>query len=74
MDYTTLGGSRMDILCTIVVTGPLLNTHPYIIIYIIYVCKQLDVPLEPGKQHGPTTSIVVLGILIDTVKQELRFR
>ena len=33
---------------------------------LIHVCKQLDVPLEPGKQHGPTTSIVVLGILIDT--------
>ena len=64
MDYTTLGGSRMDIPCTIVVTGPPFNTHPY----IIYVCKQLDVPLEPGKQHGPATSIVVLGILIDTVK------
>ena len=39
---------------------------------LIRVCKQLAVPLAPEKQDGPTTSIVVLGILIYTFKQELR--
>ena len=39
---------------------------------LIRVYKQLGVPLAPEKQDGPTTSIVVLGILIDTIKQELR--
>ena len=31
--------------------------------------QQLGVPLVPEKQDGPTTSIVVLGILIDTISK-----
>ena len=36
------------------------------------VCSELGVPLAQEKQDGPTTKIVFLGILIDTVRQELR--
>ena len=36
------------------------------------VCTELGVPLAPDKQEGPSTTIVFLGIVIDTVKQELR--
>ena len=35
------------------------------------VCKELGVPLAPEKKDGPSTLIVFLGILIDTIKQEL---
>ena len=36
------------------------------------VCKDLGIPLAPEKQAGPSTCIEFLGIIIDTVKQELR--
>jgi len=36
------------------------------------VCNDLGVPLAPEKQAGPTTSIEFLGIIIDTVRQEMR--
>lgn len=36
------------------------------------VCAILGVPLAPDKQDGPITIITFLGILIDTIKQELR--
>lgn len=36
------------------------------------VCAELGVPLAPEKQDGPGTEIVFLGILIDTIRQELR--
>lgn len=36
------------------------------------VCTELGVPLAPDKQEEPSTTIVFLGIVIDTVKQELR--
>jgi len=36
------------------------------------VCMDLGVPLAPEKQAGPTSIIEFLGIIIDTVKQELR--
>ena len=36
------------------------------------ICKELGVPLAPEKQDGPSTLITFLGILIDTIKQELR--
>ena len=36
------------------------------------VCTELGVPLAPEKQEGSSTTIVFLGIVIDTVKQELR--
>lgn len=35
-------------------------------------CKHLGVPLAEEKLEGPTTALVFLGILIDTVKGELR--
>ena len=35
-------------------------------------CADLGVPLAPEKQDGPTSVIVFLGIIIDTVRQELR--
>ena len=35
------------------------------------VCTELGVPLSPDKQEGPSTTILFLGIVIDTVKQEL---
>ena len=35
------------------------------------VCRDLGVPLAPEKQAGPTTNIEFLGIIIDTVRQEL---
>jgi len=36
------------------------------------VCKDLGVPLAPEKQAGSTSTIEFLGIIIDTVRQELR--
>ena len=36
------------------------------------VCEDLGVPLAPEKQAGPSTNIEFLGIVIDTVKQELQ--
>ena len=36
------------------------------------VCRELGVPLASEKQDGPTPVIVFLGIVIDTVKQEMR--
>jgi len=36
------------------------------------VCNDLGVPLAPEKQAGPSSTIEFLGIIIDTVKQELR--
>lgn len=39
---------------------------------LIHTCKQLGVPLAVDKQDGPTMIITFLGIIIDTLKQELR--
>ena len=39
---------------------------------LTYVCKHLGVPLAEEKMDGPTTSIVFLGILIDSIRGELR--
>ena len=36
------------------------------------VCARLGVPLAPEKQEGPTTTLTFLGIVIDTVRGELR--
>ena len=36
------------------------------------VCTELGIPLAIDKEEGPSTTIVLLGIIIDTVKQELR--
>ena len=36
------------------------------------VCEKAGLLMEPSKSVGPTTSIVFLGILIDTVEEELR--
>ena len=36
------------------------------------VCTELGVPLAIDKEEGPSTTIVFVGIVIDTVKQELR--
>ena len=36
------------------------------------VCEEAGLPMEPSKSVGPTTSLVFLGILIDTVEGELR--
>ena len=36
------------------------------------VCEEAGLPMKPSKSVGPTTSIVFLGILIDTVEKELR--
>ena len=36
------------------------------------VCDNASLPMEPSKSVGPTTSLVFLGILIDSVKGELR--
>ena len=36
------------------------------------ICAELGVPLAPEKQAGPSTIITFLGIIIDTMKQELR--
>ena len=36
------------------------------------VCEDLGVPLAAEKQAGPSMCIKFLGIIIDTVKQELR--
>ena len=36
------------------------------------VCARLGVPLAPEKQEGPTTTPIFLGIIIDTVRGELR--
>ena len=36
------------------------------------VCEEAGLPMEPSKSVGPTTSIVFLGILINTVEEELR--
>jgi len=34
-------------------------------------CKELGIPLAPHKSIGPTTCLVILGIVIDTVAREL---
>ena len=39
---------------------------------LIDVCQHLGVPLAEEKVEGPTTALVFLGILIDTVQGELR--
>jgi hypothetical protein len=39
---------------------------------LIDVCQHLGVPLAEEKLEGPTTALVFLGILIDTVQGELR--
>ena len=36
------------------------------------VCDEAGLPVEPAKSVGPTLSLVFLGILIDSVKGELR--
>ncbi len=36
------------------------------------ICAILGVPLAPDKQDGPSAVIIFLGIIIDTIKQELR--
>jgi len=36
------------------------------------VCSELGVPLSIGKTRGPTPVIIFLGIVIDTIKQEVR--
>ena len=36
------------------------------------VCKDLGIPLAAEKQAGPSTCIEFLGIIIDTIKKELR--
>ena len=36
------------------------------------VCEEAGLSMEPSKSVGPTTSLVFLGILIDTVEEELR--
>ena len=46
----------------------LLSMH----LFPLQVCWQLGVPLAPEKQDGPSTCITYLGIIIDTVQQELR--
>ena len=39
---------------------------------LMKVCEVLRVPLAAEKKEGPSSVIVFLGIVIDTVKQELR--
>ena len=39
---------------------------------IIEVFKQLGVPLAPEKIVGPTTGVVYLGIVIDSIRMEIR--
>jgi len=36
------------------------------------VCSELGIPLAPEEQDGLTPVIVFLGIIIDTIKQEMR--
>jgi hypothetical protein len=36
------------------------------------ICAELGVPVAPKKVHGPNTTLEVLGIIIDTLKMELR--
>lgn len=36
------------------------------------ICAELGIPLTPEKEDGPTTIMKLLGIIIDTVRQELR--
>ena len=38
----------------------------------ISICNNLGLPTEPSKTEGPTTALVFLGIVIDSVKGELR--
>ena len=39
---------------------------------MLHICKQLGFPIAERKTEGPTTVIIFLGILLDTVKMELR--
>ena len=39
---------------------------------MLHICKQLGFPIAERKIEGPTTVITFLGILLDTVKMELR--
>ena len=42
------------------------------LLILIRVCAALGIPLAPDKQDGPTAVITLLGIIIDTIKEELR--
>ena len=39
---------------------------------LMALCKELDVPLAWDKLDGPSTTLIFLGILLDTIKLELR--
>lgn len=39
---------------------------------LLKICSQLGVPLAPDKQEGPSSALIFLGIVIDTVKGEPR--
>ena len=38
----------------------------------IQLCKELGVPLAMEKTEGPSTTLAFLGIILDTVKMEIR--
>ena len=39
---------------------------------LITICKELGIPLASEKQDGPTAVITLIGIIIDTIRGELR--
>ena len=51
---------------------PRATTTPTVLTKALAVCDILGVPVAPNKVEGPATSLTFLGILIDTVKLELR--
>lgn len=55
-----------------VVGGPDSDACAQYLHTLIKTCNDLGVPLAPEKQEGPTTVITFLGIVIDTIKGELR--
>ena len=39
---------------------------------MLHICRQLGFPIAEGKIEGPATTLVFLGILLDTMKLEMR--
>ena len=62
-------------MCGIIITCGLAGSDECVLnlSVLIDVFKHLGVPLAEEKMEGPTTSIVFLGVLIDSIRRELRF-
>lgn len=40
----------------------------------LYICKQIGTPMAPNKTVGPVQALTFLGLKLDTIKYEARFK